>query len=161
AHPDLLLDRVRLVLARFTGLQVGFVLVLAVIHETGDRRVRAGRDLDQVEICFLGETQGVLDPDLAYLLAWRPAQEDRAAPGLTVDALFADVGSSPCVESEDDESPRMSCGGPRCMRHGADRTSLPARRAVGRGCDDTDPAAVRREPEGSRAARHEVGRDST
>src|SRR5699024_3649774 len=113
AHPDLLLDRVRLVLARFTGLQVGFVLVLAVIHETGDRRVRAGRDLDQVEICFLGETQGVLDPDLADLLAGGPDQEDLGDPDLTVDALFADVGSSPCVESEDDESPRMSCGGPK------------------------------------------------
>src|SRR5699024_5909974 len=125
----------------FTGLQVGFVLVLAVIHETGDRRVRAGRDLDQVEICFLGETQGVLDPDLADLLAGGPDQEDLGDPDLTVDALFADVGSSPCVESEDDESPRMSCGGPRCMRHGADRTSLPARRAVGAGCRDDDPAA--------------------
>src|SRR5699024_9372192 len=83
------------------------------------------------EICFLGETQGVLDPDLADLLAGGPDQEDLGDPDLTVDALFADVGSSPCVESEDDESPRMSCGGPRCMRHGADRTSLPARRAVG------------------------------
>src|SRR5699024_1910078 len=113
------------------------------------------------EICFLGETQGVLDPDLADLLAGGPDQADLGDPDLTVDALFAAVGSSPCVESDDDASPRMPRGGPRCRPHGADRTSRPARRAVGRGCDATDPAAVRREPEGSRAARHEVGRDST
>ncbi|MEI4856046.1 hypothetical protein, partial [Klebsiella pneumoniae] len=44
--------------------------------------------------------------DLTDLLAGGPDQEDLGDPDLTIDALFADVGSSPCFESEDDESPR-------------------------------------------------------
>ncbi|GAA1490353.1 hypothetical protein GCM10009626_30990 [Brachybacterium sacelli] len=118
AHPDFLLDRVRLVLPRLAGLQVGFVLVLAVIHEAGDRRVRAGCDLDEVEICFRGETQGVLDTDLADLFAGGPDQQDLGDPDLTVDALFADVGSSPWFESDTTKAP-ASCGGPKVPGAGA------------------------------------------
>ncbi|GLI30773.1 hypothetical protein BCONGLO52_16140 [Brachybacterium conglomeratum] len=150
AHPDFLLDRVRLVLPSLAGLQVGFVLVLAIIHEPRDGRVRTRCDLDQVEVCFLGETQGVLDTDLTDLLAVGTDQEDLGDPDLTVDALFADVGSSPCFESEDDEGPRNHAEAPRCERCDGGRARRPARRTMTPDCD-TDPAA----------GRHEVGRDST
>ncbi|GAA1292748.1 hypothetical protein GCM10009590_22160 [Brachybacterium alimentarium] len=135
AHTDFLLDRIRLVLARLTGLQVGFVLVLAVIHETGDRRVRAGRDLDEIEIGFRGETQCVLDADLTDLLAGGPDQKDLGDPDLTIDALFADVGSSPWFESDKTKGPRFMRRPQGARRRDVDRALLPG---DGHGC----PAAI-------------------
>ncbi|GAA1329932.1 hypothetical protein GCM10028787_00250 [Brachybacterium horti] len=95
AHPDFLLDGVGLVLPRLAGLHVGFVLELAVIHEPRNRRIGALGDLHQIQIGFLGESQGVLDADDPDLLAVGADQEDLGDLDLTVDALFADGGSSP------------------------------------------------------------------
>src|SRR4029077_13738317 len=64
AHVDLLL-----VLASLLLLLILFVLVLRVVEQAGDRRLRAGGDLDQVEICVLRSFQGVGDLDDPELLA--------------------------------------------------------------------------------------------
>ena len=45
------------------------VLVLRVVEQAGDRRLRAGGDLDQVEVGVLGAFQRVGDLDDAELLA--------------------------------------------------------------------------------------------
>ncbi|GAA1307685.1 hypothetical protein JOE54_001375 [Brachybacterium tyrofermentans] len=146
AHTDFLLDRIRLVLPRLTGLQVGFVLVLAVIHETRDRRVRAGCDLDKIEIGFRGETQCVLDTDLTDLLAGGPDQKDLRDPDLTIDALFADVGSSPWFESDKTKGPRFMRRPQGARRRSACRALRPDDRALPPDCD-TDLATVRAELE--------------
>jgi hypothetical protein len=52
---DLLDDRLRLVLARLPGLERRLILELAEVHELGDRRTRRRRDLDEIEICLLGQ----------------------------------------------------------------------------------------------------------
>ena len=44
-----------LVLARFGGFLLQLVFILAAIHDFANRRVGAGRNLDQVEALFLGE----------------------------------------------------------------------------------------------------------
>ncbi len=67
----LLDDRVGLVPTGFASLQCGLVLELAVVHELADRRTGRGGYLDQVEICFLGQSQCVADGDDADLLSVR------------------------------------------------------------------------------------------
>src|SRR5690606_23891509 len=57
AQLDLLDDRLRLVLLRLPRLDRGLVLELAEVHELGDGRASGRRDLDQVEIRLLCESQ--------------------------------------------------------------------------------------------------------
>ena len=66
---DLLDDRLRLILARFPGLERGLVLELAVVHQLADRRTRRGRDFHQVEVGFLGQPERVIQRDNPDLLA--------------------------------------------------------------------------------------------
>src|SRR5215475_3280717 len=91
---DLLDDRLGLVLARFPGLERGLVLELAVVHELGDRRPGHGRNLDQVEICLLGQPERVLNGNDSDLLAVRADEPDFRYPDALVDTRFgADVTS--------------------------------------------------------------------
>src|SRR5690348_14129447 len=94
AELDLLDDRLRLVLARFPGLDRGLVLVLAVVHELGDRGPGSGCHLDQVEIGFLSQLKCVVDRDDPDLLSLRPDQPDLGSTDALVDTRFgADVTS--------------------------------------------------------------------
>lgn len=88
---DLLEDRVRLVLARFTVLDRGLVLKLPEIHELTDRRPGLRRDLDEVEIGLLGETQRVFNPDDADLLPVRADQPHLWDADTVVNPGLADV----------------------------------------------------------------------
>ncbi len=92
---DLLDDRLRLVLARFPGLQRRLVLELAEVHELADRRPCRRRDFDEVEIGLLSQPQRVgdrYDPDL---LARRAYETNFRYPDTVVDSRFsADVTSN-------------------------------------------------------------------
>ena len=88
---DLLDDRVDLVLARFPGLEGGFVLVLTEVHELGHRGTRHGRDFDEVEIGLGSQAQGVLDADDANLLPIGSDQTHLGDPDALVDTRLADV----------------------------------------------------------------------
>jgi hypothetical protein len=64
---DLLEDRVGLVLAGFASLDRRLVLVLAEIHQLAHGGLGVRGHLDQIEVGFLGQAQGILntdDPDL-------------------------------------------------------------------------------------------------
>src|SRR6478672_13032574 len=94
AELDLLDDRLRLVLARFPGLDRGLVLELSVVHELGDRRPRSRCNLDQVEIGFLSQLECVVDRDDPDLLPLRPDEPDFGRTDALVDTCFgADVTS--------------------------------------------------------------------
>jgi len=92
---DLLDDRLRLVLARFPGFERRLVLELAEVHELADRRPCRRRDLHEVEIGLLGQSQRVgdrYDPDL---LARRAYETNFRYPDAVVDSRFsADVTSN-------------------------------------------------------------------
>jgi hypothetical protein len=91
---DLLDDRLGLVLARLPGLQGRFVLELPVVHELADRRPGHGRDLDQVEICLLGQPERIVDGNDPDLLAVWADETDFGYPDALVDTRFgADVTS--------------------------------------------------------------------
>ena len=93
AELDLLDDRVDLVLARFASLHGRFVLVLAEVHELGDRRLGHRGHLDEVEVSLGGEAQRVFDADDADLLAVGANQPHFGNPDAVVDARLADVGA--------------------------------------------------------------------
>jgi hypothetical protein len=64
---DLLDDRLRLVLARFPGLERRLILELAEVHELADWRPRRRRDLNKVKVRLLRQPERVIDrhdPDL-------------------------------------------------------------------------------------------------
>ena len=84
----------RLVLAGLTGLHGRLVLELAVVHELADRRAGRRRDLDEVEVRLLGESQGVLDADDADLLAVGADEPDLGDADPVVDAGLGADGSS-------------------------------------------------------------------
>src|SRR5699024_5549515 len=95
AELDLLDDRVRLVLARLACLDRGLVLELAVVHQLGDRRTGGRRDLDQVEIGFLGQTQCVLHGNDSGLLTVGPDESDLGHPDAVIDAGLGADGTPP------------------------------------------------------------------
>src|SRR4029450_8044166 len=64
------------------------VLVLAVIHDPADGRIRLGSDLDQVEIGFSGNGQGLGQGKNADLLAIRTDQPHLASADAVVDPGF-------------------------------------------------------------------------
>ena len=61
-------SRVRLVLARLTGLHRGLVLELSVVHELTDRGACSRRNLDKIEVCLLREPESLGDGDDPDLL---------------------------------------------------------------------------------------------
>src|SRR5581483_7522638 len=71
AELDLLDDRLRLVLARFPGLDRGLVLELPVVQELTARGPRGRGDLDKIEVSLLREPERLVDGDDPYLLALR------------------------------------------------------------------------------------------
>ena len=76
---DLLDVDLRLVLAGQLGLLLQLVPVLAVVHDTADRRIRLGRDLDQVEVSrvrVLTRLVSRLDPELLAVLVDQPDTRD-------------------------------------------------------------------------------------
>ncbi len=75
AETNLFEDRVRLVAPSLLGLLRSLVLELAVVHDLRDRRLGVGRDLDQVEVGLLRESERDLDLDDADLL---PAGADES-----------------------------------------------------------------------------------
>jgi len=95
AELDLLDDRLRLVLARFPGLDRGLVLELAVVHELTDRRPCRRGNLDQVEIGLLREPERLGDRDDPNLLALGADKPDLRGADAVVDTRFdADVTST-------------------------------------------------------------------
>ena len=90
----LLDDRVDLLLAVFTGLQGGFVLELAVVHELAHRRLGHGRNLDQVEISLPCQAQRIFDAHDADLLPVGPDKPDLGDADPLIDAGFDADGLS-------------------------------------------------------------------
>ena len=69
AHLDLFdLDDL-LVLASLVGLLLGLIFEAAEIKDLADRRLGIRRDLDEVEACFLGSSQRILNRGDANILA--------------------------------------------------------------------------------------------
>ncbi|CNJ84925.1 Uncharacterised protein [Mycobacterium tuberculosis] len=89
AETDLLQNGISLLLAGFTSLDCGFVLVLTVIHELAHGRLRVRGNLDQVEFGILSQTQSVLQRDNAYLLATGTDKTDLGNADTIVNAWFA------------------------------------------------------------------------
>ena len=131
---DLLDDRLRLVLARFPGLERGLVLELAVVHELGDRRPGGGCHLDQVEVGLLGQPERIVDAYDPHLLAGRADQPDLGDPDALVNAWFdADVTSlaSPVSRSCTDRDGRPAgCALTLACRHTPKGPACRARRAT-------------------------------
>jgi len=88
---DLLENRVRLVLPGLTILDRRLVLEFPEVHELADRRSGLRRDLDEVEIGLLGETQRVFNPDDADLLPVRADQPHLWDADTVVNPGLADV----------------------------------------------------------------------
>ena len=62
-------DGVGLVALGFFRLLRGFVLELAEIHNLGDGRLGIGSNLNQIQVCLLGKTNGVFNAHYTDLLA--------------------------------------------------------------------------------------------
>jgi hypothetical protein len=90
----LLDDHVRLVAASVTGLLGVLVLELPVVHELADRGLPLRRDLDKVEVGFLGEAQRIAGGNDADGLAIGSNEADfRDADPIVDTQLSADVSS--------------------------------------------------------------------
>jgi len=101
---DLLDDRLRLVLARFPGLERRLILELAEVHELRDRRPSGRRDLHEVQVRLLRQTERISDGDDPDLLSGRAYESNFWYPDTVVDTRFsADVTSNvTSVPSRDD-----------------------------------------------------------
>jgi hypothetical protein len=94
AELHLLDDDVRLVTTRLACLLGGFVLELAVVHEPAHRRTGRRGDLDEIEIGFGGQAQGIFDTNDADLLTTGADESDLWDADAIVDAqLCADESS--------------------------------------------------------------------
>src|SRR5579872_703475 len=62
-------DDVLLVLARLPGLLLHLILVFAEVHDSANRRLRSGGNLDEIEAFLTGDRQGFLRGQDAQLLA--------------------------------------------------------------------------------------------
>jgi len=91
AEPHLFEDGVRLVAPGLLGLLRSLVLELAVVHDLRDRRLGIGRDLDQVEIRLLRESDGDLDLDDADLLSAGADESNFGDADTVIRTGFADV----------------------------------------------------------------------
>ncbi len=83
---NLLDDHVRLVPTGFTGLLGVLVLELPVVHELADGWLAHRGDLDQVQVGFLGELEGLPRGDDADGLAVGSDEPDLGYPDPVVDA---------------------------------------------------------------------------
>lgn len=90
----LLDDRVRLVLARLTGLHGRLVLELPVVHELAHGRTGGRRHLDQVEVVLLCEFQGLGKRNNPDLLAAGTDKSHLGNANPVVDAGLGADGSS-------------------------------------------------------------------
>ena len=88
-----------LISARFTGLDLLVVLVLAVINELGHRRLRVRCHLDEIEVRFLRQVQRNRGRDDADLFAVRTNQAHLGDANLVVNAWFV---------ANDDSNPHIS-----------------------------------------------------
>ena len=68
-------------------------LVIAVVHQLGDRRARDRCDLDEVQRGVAGELQGLLDLDDSELLTAGSDQPYLRGPNAIVDSRFGDLSS--------------------------------------------------------------------
>ena len=91
-----------LIAAGLTSLDLLVVLVLAVIDELGDRRLRVGRHLDEIEVRFLCQVQCDGSRDDSHLLAVRADQTHLGDANLVVNAWFV---------ADDDSNPHIPCNG--------------------------------------------------
>ena len=91
SETDLLEYRIRLVLARFTGLDCSFVLILAKIHELAHRRLGLRCDLNKIQIRLGGQTQGVLNTDNTDLFSSRSYQPHLRDADPIIDSWLANV----------------------------------------------------------------------
>ena len=97
AHLDLLdLDDL-LVLARLGGLLLVGVFQLAEIEDLGDRRIGAGRNLDKIETCFLGQLQCLGNGCVAAIFAFCVDELDAGNADVPVCAR-AVLGGGRCLE---------------------------------------------------------------
>lgn len=90
----LLDDRVRLVLARLTGLHGRLVLELPVVHELAHGRTGVRRDLDEVEVVLLRKLQGLGKRDNPDLLTTGTDKSHLGNANPVVDAGLGADGSS-------------------------------------------------------------------
>ncbi|BCW40022.1 hypothetical protein StoSoilB3_15570 [Arthrobacter sp. StoSoilB3] len=91
AEADFLQNRIGLVLAGFAGLDGGFVLVLAEVHQLANRRLSLRRNFNEIEIGFGSKTQCVLDADNSYLFAGRADQPHLGDADTLIDSWLANV----------------------------------------------------------------------
>ncbi len=94
----LLDDRMALILAILSGLQRGFVLVLAVIHEFADRRFGHRGHFDEVELRLFGQPQRIVDTHDANLLAAWTDQSDLGHADPLIDPGFDADGRLLCSQ---------------------------------------------------------------
>src|SRR5438876_2671436 len=80
---------------------VALVLELPVIHDATHRRLGLWRNLDEVEVEFLGARQGILQRDDADLLAVGTDQPDLGSADALVDARVKRDPASPRGARED------------------------------------------------------------
>ena len=90
-----------LVLAGLLLLLLLLVLVLRVIEQSRDRRLRAGSDLDQVEVGVLGALEGIGDLDDAELLAVGADQPDLGNADALVDPSGVALWEAPVEPTGD------------------------------------------------------------
>ena len=90
--------RSALVTTCLASLDLLVVLILAVIDELGNRRLRVGRHLDEIEVRFLCQVQCDGSRDDSHLFAVRADQTHLGDANLVVNAWFvADDDSNPHV----------------------------------------------------------------
>ena len=75
-HLDLFDVHRLLVLARFGGFLLGLILVLAIVHDLGDRRLGSGRHLNQIKTGLVGHFLRAVGRDDAYIFAFGINQAD-------------------------------------------------------------------------------------
>src|SRR5260370_8235296 len=117
---DLLDDRLRLVLARFPGLERGLVLELAVVHQLAHRGSCGRRHLHQIKVGLLRQPERIANGYNPDLLAVRANEPDFGDTDTLVNSRFgADVtslGYTPAADISGDRTPfdlprRASCAG--------------------------------------------------
>ncbi|GAA4795336.1 hypothetical protein GCM10023352_13170 [Rothia endophytica] len=89
AETDFLQRGVNLLLARFTSLNSGFVLVLAEVHQLAHGRLSVRGNLNQVEIGFLSKTQCIFYTDNTDLFTTGADETDFRNANTVVDAGIA------------------------------------------------------------------------
>ncbi|CAD5930546.1 protein of unknown function [Streptomyces sp. KY75] len=169
----LLDDRVRLVLARLTGLHGRLVLELPVVHELAHGRTGCRRHLDQVEVILLCELQGLGKRNNPDLLAAGTDKSDLGNANPVVDAGLGADGSSSVAPRDRLADSRVTCVSQdqpsRNRKNAPDGTqaglhNYRSTAAVNRGAHRAAPSSVRNDgdrltgdPPSVRTVRWEIG----